>query len=526
MKSYFFVSYAAKEDRRWVQRFHADLEYELGRLVGSAVGGILDTRPRPGMDADLALAAGAGRIRSMVALCSDPFFKDGWCGREWEVFGARVENFSKAGATRLEDGFLRVLWRSTHDPVPPAARPALADARLGLPEVYGQHGLLWLMRNMLRGPSGYYAFVRLFAARVIAAQQIDLDPLPELAIRAAGPAFGSHGTDGSGHAPNGASAEPAGRPSAGGVLRRQEPPSPAWAAAPPASDSPASAARVSDPPASAPPASAPPASGPPASALPASAPPASALPASDPPASAPPASDPPASARGRGARDAAAGNGAAGNGAAGNGAAGNGAAGDGAGGAGAAGEGAERGGGDRRGGDRGGRADRPRAGSVPAGDGGGRGAGAFVTAPVDSVEAAPRRVVVSYVGADQQWADWLEQLLRRGCHEVQQVRWAQNRGERLAETVDRIARWDPEITVVLLSRHYRAPVPEDPGTTETEAWERLGLEGPLARRVVRVTIDPQPLPEPLRTLRTLDLSGLEPAVVNELLMEVRAGGGW
>jgi hypothetical protein len=408
MKSYFFVSYAGKEDRRWVQRFHADLEYELGLLVGTAVGGILDTRPRPGMDPDLALAAGAGRIRSMVALCSDPFFKDGWCGREWEVFGARVENFSKAGATRLEDGFLRVLWRPTRDPVPPAARSALADARLGLPEVYGQHGLLWLMRNMRRGPSGYYAFVRLFAARVIAAEQIDLDPLPQFAIRAVGPAFGSHGLDGTGQVPIGTSADLDRRPSAGGPVWRQG-------------------------------------LGSPAPELPASVLPASQLPASDLPS------------------------------------------------------------------------DRNR---------GDRGAGVFVPTTVDSAQAAPRRVAVSYVGADQQWADWLEHLLRRGCHEVRQVRWAQNRGERLAETVDRIASWQPEITIVLLSRHFRAPRPEHPGTTETEAWERLGEEGPLARRVVRITIDPQPLPEPLRALRTLDLSGLEPAVVNELLMEVQAGGGW
>ncbi len=61
MKSYFFVSYAAREDRRWARRFHADLAYELGLLVGTTVGGIIDIRPRPGMNADLALAAGAGR---------------------------------------------------------------------------------------------------------------------------------------------------------------------------------------------------------------------------------------------------------------------------------------------------------------------------------------------------------------------------------------------------------------------------------------------------------------------------------
>ncbi|WP_235608376.1 TIR domain-containing protein, partial [Frankia casuarinae] len=192
MKNYFFISYAADEDRRWVQRFHADLEYELRVQVGSAVGGILDTRPRPGMDADLALAAGAGGTRVMVALCSDPFFRDAWCGREWEVFHSRIENFSKAGATRLEDGFLRVLWRPTQDPVPAVATRDLADASAGLPDTYRQRGLLWMMRKMLLGAGGYYWFVRMLAARIVAAQQITLDPVPDLAVRRAAAAFGSH----------------------------------------------------------------------------------------------------------------------------------------------------------------------------------------------------------------------------------------------------------------------------------------------------------------------------------------------
>ncbi|WP_235949482.1 toll/interleukin-1 receptor domain-containing protein [Candidatus Frankia alpina] len=374
------------------------------------------------MDADLALAAGAGGIRSMVALCSDPFFKDGWCGREWEVFGARVENFSKAGATRLEDGFLRVLWRPTHDPVPPSARTALTEAQIGLPEIYGQHGLLWLMRYKLRGPGGYYAFVRLFAARIIAAQKIDLDSLPELAIRAAGVAFGSHGLDGTEHASSAAPAAPDRRPPGGAAVRPGGP-----------------------------------------------------------------GSSGPAAGRSRESRCAPGGVG------------------------------------------RDEAAVQSRAGtgraSAEGEHGGEEAVPAPLAAPVDP-PSAPRRIALSYVGADQQWADWLEQLLRRGCHEVRQVRWAHSRGERLAETVDHIAAWDPQVTVVLLSRHYRAPRPEHPGTTETEAWERLGLKGPLAGRVVRVTIDPQPLPEPLRTLRTLDLSGLEPAAVNELLMEVQAGGAW
>ncbi|MCK9894123.1 toll/interleukin-1 receptor domain-containing protein [Frankia sp. AgB32] len=353
MKSYFFVSSAAKDERRWIQRFHADLEYELRLLAGTAVGGLLDTRPAPGGEAARALADGAGRTRVMVALCSDPYFKDAWCGREWAVFGARVENFGKAGATRLEDGFVRVLWRSTHDPLPPAAGALLAEA--GLPDSYRQHGLLWLMRNAPRGPGGYYALVRRFAARIIEAQQIELDALPESAVGAMRPAFGSHGS--------GASRRTAAVASSGAG---------------------------------------------------------------------------PATASGR-----------------------------------------------------------------PPGQ---------------------RRIAVSYVGADQQWADWLEQLLRQRSYQVLQVRWAHSAGEPLRAAVERTASWKPQVTVVLLSRHYRAPRAEKPGESGTEAWEWLGLDGPLRRRVVRACIDPEPLPEPLRDLPALDLSRLADSAIDALLAAVRAGG--
>ncbi len=358
MKSYFFVSYAAKDERRWIQRFHTDLEYELRLLAGTAVGGLLDTRPAPDGDAGRALAEGAGRTRAMVALCSDPYFKDAWCGREWAVFGARVENFSRAGATRLEDGFVRVLWRSTHDPLPPAAGALAADA--GLPDSYRQHGLLWLMRNTPRGPGGYYALVRGFAARIIDAQQIELDALPVAAVGAMRPTFGSHGSAAS---------------------RR---PAPVVAAA------------------------------------------------------------------------------------------------------------------------------RPDTGpAAPSGH-----------------PPAQVRIAVSYVGADQQWADWLEALLRQQSYQVLQVRWAHSGGEPLRAAVERVASWKPQVTVVLLSRHYRAPRVAKPGESGTEAWEWLGLDGPLRRRVVRARIDPEPLPEPLRELPTVDLSRLADSALDALLTAVRGGGPW
>jgi hypothetical protein len=133
------------------------------------------------------------------------------------------------------------------------------------------------------------------------------------------------------------------------------------------------------------------------------------------------------------------------------------------------------------------------------------------------------RIAVSHVGADQEWADWAQGLLARDGHDVTQIRWNPARGERLAETAERIRREKADLVLVVLSRRYRAPHPERPGSAVLEQWELLADGGRLGERVIRMLVDHEPLPEPLRSSKTLDLSELGPGQVERLREAVGPG---
>ncbi len=62
------------------------------------------------------------------------------------------------------------------------------------------------------------------------------------------------------------------------------------------------------------------------------------------------------------------------------------------------------------------------------------------TGPVPAraeAEEAPRTVAISYVGADQPWAEYLGNLLRTNNYDVELVRWNAGRRERLYDSVAR-----------------------------------------------------------------------------------------
>jgi hypothetical protein len=141
------------------------------------------------------------------------------------------------------------------------------------------------------------------------------------------------------------------------------------------------------------------------------------------------------------------------------------------------------------------------------------------SAPVPATAlSAPgsRRIVLSFVGSDQEWADWITSEARGAGHDVAHVRWHPTRGERLADTVNEIRRRNPDVVVVLLSRRYRPPDLCGADFSSSEDWNLLDDGGAFGGKLLRVVVDNEPLPEPLRSSGHFDVSELERGAVDRL----------
>lgn len=135
--------------------------------------------------------------------------------------------------------------------------------------------------------------------------------------------------------------------------------------------------------------------------------------------------------------------------------------------------------------------------------------------------ATAGRVAVSYVGANQPWADWIRQILVSRGHRVDLIRWNALGGERLSATLEKAERSGAERLICVLSREY-CVTRSDPGAgvTELEQWELLGDGAPLGSRIQRVVIDREPLPEPLRSMPFIDLRVGSATAVTDLLTQI------
>lgn len=99
----------------------------------------------------------------------------------------------------------------------------------------------------------------------------------------------------------------------------------------------------------------------------------------------------------------------------------------------------------------------------------------------------PRSVAISYVGADQPWADWMAEVLTAdGGAEVEQVRW-RTELESLSTAITE-ARRGAEVVIVVFSRSYFAAGEQDP-----YQWEEVFF-GRGARDLIAVQIDAEPRP--------------------------------
>ncbi|MGW8062649.1 TIR domain-containing protein [Streptomyces ziwulingensis] len=132
-------------------------------------------------------------------------------------------------------------------------------------------------------------------------------------------------------------------------------------------------------------------------------------------------------------------------------------------------------------------------------------------------EPGSRSVAISYVGADQPWADWVEDVLKDGGYHVVQQRWRASR-ETLPEAVAR-ARGAAGRLLVLFSRDYFGAGSTSP-TDWADAFTEPAAESPPP---VLVQIDTAPRPLLVRDAHVVMLAGSDLAVsVQRILREVSA----
>ncbi|MCX4641239.1 MULTISPECIES: toll/interleukin-1 receptor domain-containing protein [unclassified Streptomyces] len=122
----------------------------------------------------------------------------------------------------------------------------------------------------------------------------------------------------------------------------------------------------------------------------------------------------------------------------------------------------------------------------------------------ESAAGEPRSVAISYVGADQAWADWMDGVLREEGHTVRQRRRRVGR-ETLSQAVER-ARDGADRVVVVFSRSYF-----DAGNTAPTDWE-AAFNPPASDPswLVAVQIDAAPRPVLVRGVKVLTLEGSGP----------------
>lgn len=155
----------------------------------------------------------------------------------------------------------------------------------------------------------------------------------------------------------------------------------------------------------------------------------------------------------------------------------------------------------------------PRDRSNPPRDRSGSPPGPSEPRPPNGATARVGRIVVTFVGSDQEWADWISGAARAAGRMVTCVRWRSTHGQRLDTLAAEIQRHDPDLVVALFSRRFRPAEPTAAATALPQEWEVFGDAGRFAGRIVRVVLDNEPLPEPLRAAAAHDVSELDESAV-------------
>ena len=189
--SLFFLSYA-RRDRNdanpegcCVRQFYGNLVEEIRRKLGHSTTEIafFDAKDiNHGATWTATLEKELATCRSLIPLFSPAYFKSTYCGKEWELFYARVTQYSKelGAGNGISPLILPVIFEDTStinfDQLPSSVTN-LQYHHDDYPSIYRQHGLRYIMERETYKDE-YRDFVAILASKLI--QSITTHSLPPL----------------------------------------------------------------------------------------------------------------------------------------------------------------------------------------------------------------------------------------------------------------------------------------------------------------------------------------------------------
>lgn len=175
---WFFLSYAKRDAKEnpWLKRFYKALTLEIGRIVGlpatikeKEIGFLDDEGIEVGDEWPKTLAEALQTSRVFICLYSAGYFNSEFCGKEFQVFQSRINDYisTTPQATASPPLIIPVLWeRPSRLPKPlPSAVMDIQYTDTDFGELYAQEGLLYIMK--MGEKAEYRRFIMNFAERIV-----------------------------------------------------------------------------------------------------------------------------------------------------------------------------------------------------------------------------------------------------------------------------------------------------------------------------------------------------------------------
>lgn len=185
---WFFFSYARTDaGTEHLKTFYSDLVYEVRRKAGlhndtpESHIGFMDTGISLGADWAQRLGNALHTCRTFICLYSPSYFKSPDCGKEFQVFNSRLDEYIRASGSKIERPNLifPVLWdtpRIITKSLPPAVS-GIEYINDSLGELYASKGLYILSKvRSQENVNAYNQFVLSFAELIV--QEADPNRLP------------------------------------------------------------------------------------------------------------------------------------------------------------------------------------------------------------------------------------------------------------------------------------------------------------------------------------------------------------